>query len=220
MLLGKEIKKAAISITFFVFIIALLAMPLSQDVLNFSNHDVITAPKQGEDYGIQQKEVPELIMPAAFNSLYNEFTANEYIAYPIGFYKNVKLNETDKEKMAEIEKTLYFINQGKCENAVALIVSGFEKNISGFTLKIADNECGNLWGAYDLGLSDSLLILKAKEQNLDTLIMGLRDSEKIRKILNIPENIQIMSVISVGERKESEIKKPPKKTFDEIVFKY
>ena len=106
MLLGKEIKKTAISITFFVFIIALLAMPFSQDVLNFSNHDVITAPKQGEDYGIQQKEVPELIMPAAFNSLYNEFTANEYIAYPIGFYKNVKLNETDKEKMAEIISTL------------------------------------------------------------------------------------------------------------------
>lgn len=106
MLLGKEIKKTAISITFFVFIIALLAMSFSQDVLNFSNHDVITAPKQGEDYGIQQKEVPELIMPAAFNSLYNEFTANEYIAYPIGFYKNVKLNETDKEKMAEIISTL------------------------------------------------------------------------------------------------------------------
>lgn len=106
MLLGKEIKKTAISITFFVFIIALLAMPFSQDVLNFSNHDVITAPKQGEDYGIQQKEVLELIMPAAFNSLYNEFTANEYIAYPIGFYKNVKLNETDKEKMAEIISTL------------------------------------------------------------------------------------------------------------------
>lgn len=106
MLLGKEIKKTAISITFFVVIIALLAMPFSQDVLNFSNHDVITAPKQGEDYGIQQKKVPELIMPAAFNLLYNEFTANEYIAYPIGFYKNVKLNETDKEKMAEIISTL------------------------------------------------------------------------------------------------------------------
>lgn len=106
MLLVKEIKKAVVSITFLVFVIALLAMPLSQDVLNFSNHDVITAPKQGEDYGIQQKEVPELIMPAAFNSLYNEFTANEYIAYPIGFYKNVKLNETDKEKMAEIISTL------------------------------------------------------------------------------------------------------------------
>ncbi len=105
MLLGKEIKKTVVSITFFVFIIALLAFPLSQDVLNFSN-DTLTVPEQGEDYGIQQKEVPELIMPVAFNSLYNEFAANEYIAYPIGFYKNVKLNEADKEKMAKIISTL------------------------------------------------------------------------------------------------------------------
>lgn len=105
MLLGKEIKKTIVSMTFLVFIIALLAMPLSQEVLNFSNNS-LTAPKQGEDYGIQQKEVPELIMPAAFNSLYKEFTTNEYIAYPIGFYKNVKLNDTDREKMAEIISTL------------------------------------------------------------------------------------------------------------------
>ncbi len=105
MLLGKEIKKTVVSITFLVFIIALLAFPLSQDVLNFSN-DTLTVPEQGEDYGIQQKEVPELIMPVAFNSLYNEFAANEYIAYPIGFYKNVKLNEADKEKMAKIISTL------------------------------------------------------------------------------------------------------------------
>lgn len=105
MLLGKEIKKAVVSITFLVFIIALLAFPLSQDVLNFSN-DTLTVPEQGEDYGIQQKEVPELIMPVAFNSLYNEFAANEYIAYPIGFYKNVRLNEADKEKMAKIISTL------------------------------------------------------------------------------------------------------------------
>lgn len=106
MLLGKEVKKAAISATFFVFIIALLVMPISQDVLNFSNYNAITAPKQGENYGMQRKEVPELIMPAAFHSLYHEFVANEYIAYPIGFYKKIKLNETDKENMAEIISTL------------------------------------------------------------------------------------------------------------------
>ena len=105
MLLGKEIKKTVLSITFAVFIIALLVLPISQDVLSFSDK-IITVPQQGEDYGIQQKEDPELIMPAAFSSLYKEFTANEYIAYPIGFYKNVKLNDTDREKMAEIISTL------------------------------------------------------------------------------------------------------------------
>ena len=105
MLLGKEIKKTVLSITFAVFIIALLVLPISQGVLSFSDK-IITVPQQGEDYGIQQKEDPELIMPAAFSSLYKEFTANEYIAYPIGFYKNVKLNNTDREKMAEIISVL------------------------------------------------------------------------------------------------------------------
>lgn len=105
MLLWKEIKKTVLSITFAVFIIFLLAFAISQEVLNFSN-EIITVPQQGEDYGTQQKEEPELIMPAAFSSLYKEFTANEYIAYPIGFYKSVKLNDTDQEKMAEIISTL------------------------------------------------------------------------------------------------------------------
>ena len=105
MLLVKEIKKTLFSITFVVFMTALLVMAVSQDVIDFS-YDIITEPKLGEDYGIQQKEIPELIMPAAFSSLYNEFIANEYIAYPIGFYKNVKLSEADREKMAEIISVL------------------------------------------------------------------------------------------------------------------
>lgn len=105
MLLGKEIRKTVLSLTFVAFIIALLVTTISQDVLNFSD-EAIASPKQGADYGIQQKEVPELIMPAAFSSLCEEFAANEYIAYPIGFYKNVKLNDTDQEKMADIISTL------------------------------------------------------------------------------------------------------------------
>ena len=75
MLLWKEIKKTVLSITFAVFIIFLLAFAISQEVLNFSN-EIITVPQQGEDYGTQQKEEPELIMPAAFSSLYKEFTLN------------------------------------------------------------------------------------------------------------------------------------------------
>lgn len=105
MLLWKEIKKTVLSITFVVFIIALTAIPISQDVLNFSD-SIITPPKQGEDYGKHRKEVPELIMPSAFSSLYEEFKTNSYISYPIGFYKNVKLNDSDSAKMAEIISSL------------------------------------------------------------------------------------------------------------------
>ena len=105
MLFLKEIKKIALTITFAVFLVALIAMSASQDILDFSDM-IITAPQQGEDYGIQMKEVPEQIMPAAFDSLCEEFAANEYVAYPIGFYKTVKLNDSKREKMAEIISTL------------------------------------------------------------------------------------------------------------------
>lgn len=105
MLLGKEIKKTVWSITFFVFMIALAAFQAAQGGLDFSD-EILAEPGQGEDYGIQQKEVPELIMPAAFRSLWKEFEANEYTAYPIGFYKNVKLGDADREKMAGIISAL------------------------------------------------------------------------------------------------------------------
>lgn len=44
MLLGKEIRKTVLSLTFVAFIIALLVMTISQDVLNFSD-EVIAFPK-------------------------------------------------------------------------------------------------------------------------------------------------------------------------------
>ncbi len=122
-----------------------------------------------------------------------------------------------KEKIAQVVSALPERNQLKCKNAVAFIVSGFEKNISGFSNGIADNELGNEWGAYDLGLSDSLLILKARELGLDTLIMGLRNSDELRKIFNIPQNIEVCSVISVGIREENVIPKPGRKSSEEII---
>lgn len=124
-----------------------------------------------------------------------------------------------EEKKAAVKNGLSERNQPKCENAVALIVSCFEKDVAGFSdvegKKVQDNECGNEWGSYDLGLSDSILTLKAREMGFDTLIMGLRDSEKLRESLSIPTNQEVMSVISVGVRID-EPKKPGRKPLEEI----
>lgn len=62
------------------------------------------------------------------------------------------------------------------------------------------NELGDKWGAYDLGLQNELLLLKARELGLDTLIMGIRDGEKLRKALDIPETQDVVSVIALGYR--------------------
>lgn len=122
MLFIKELKKTVFSITFAVLLIAMSAFMISQDVMNFSDK-IIALPQKGADYGIQQKEIPEIIMPAALNSLYTEFSSNEYVAYPIGFYKCVKLSDTDREKMSEIISALSGISADDVKNGTAVTLS-------------------------------------------------------------------------------------------------
>ena len=106
-------------------------------------------------------------------------------------------------------------NQSSSENA-ALVVTTFVRGVVGFTQGVPDNEVGDGWGAYDLGLHDAYLVLAAADMGYDTLIMGIRDADAIRRLLDIPENEQIMSVIAVG-RRGAEPKQKPRKPLEEVV---
>ena len=123
-----------------------------------------------------------------------------------------------QEKHEQIRLALHAINQQKVDNT-ALIVSTYVRNVAGFTKGEPDNEVGNGWGAYDLGLHDAYLLLAAKDAGYDTLIMGLRDADKIRSILSIPEEEEILSVIAVGKRNEGPALRP-RKSLEEIVKFY
>lgn len=66
-----------------------------------------------------------------------------------------------------------------CQDAPVLIICTFVKNRAGFERDgQPSNEVGQGWGFYDCGLHNETLILKAKDLGLDTLVMGIRDSEK------------------------------------------
>ena len=107
-------------------------------------------------------------------------------------------------------------NAGKSEHA-ALIITTFVHDRAGFQKDgTADNELGNGWGYYDLGLHDENLILRARELGLDTLIMGIRDEKAIREALAIPENELLGAVIAVGYRAINP-DKPKRKTVDDIL---
>ena len=106
-------------------------------------------------------------------------------------------------------------NAGKSEHA-ALIITTFVHDRAGFQKDgSADNELGNGWGCYDLGLQNENLILKATDLGLSTLIMGLREADRLREILNIPETETIVSVIAVGKAAEDPIR-PHRKELSEI----
>ena len=113
------------------------------------------------------------------------------------------------EALEQARQALPGFNQNSSRNA-ALVVTTFVKDLVGFTQGQPDNEVGNGWGAYDLGLHDAYLVLAAAELGYDTLIMGLRDADALRKALDIPENEQVMSVIAVGKREKEPVNKPRK----------
>lgn len=111
-------------------------------------------------------------------------------------------------------------NQKNCKDAPVLIVTAFVKNHSGHDNQGCPvNELGNGWGAYDLGLHDANLILKARELGLDTLIMGIRDADALREILGIDGDQEVVSVIAVGYR-DIDPAMPARKSVEEIARFY
>lgn len=124
------------------------------------------------------------------------------------------------DKLSKVkESCLPEFNQKSSSNASALIITSFVKNIAGYAEGKPNNELGNEWGAYDLGLQNAYLILKSRNLGLDTLIMGIRDADKLREELSIPENEEIVSVIAIGYRDEEPILKP-RKNLNEVVKFY
>ena len=121
-----------------------------------------------------------------------------------------------KDKREELRTTCFpSFNEQRCMNA-ALIVTAYEKNNVGFDDNGQPiNELGNGWGCYDLGLHNMLFMLKAKELGLDTLVMGIRDADKLRAALNIPENEEIGAVLAVGYADEKP-KKPRRRELSDI----
>ena len=107
-------------------------------------------------------------------------------------------------------------NKQNTAGAPVFIVSTYVRGFSGFFNGNMFNEIGDGWGAFDNGLGTSYLVLKARAMGLDTLIMGMRDSDALRILFGIPDNETVMAVIALGHRASDPVK-PTRKQLDEIV---
>lgn len=124
------------------------------------------------------------------------------------------------EMLAKVKGTLAEFNQKNAQDASVLIVTSIVLNRAGFERDgTPSNELGNGWGYYDCGLGSMNLLLKAEELGLSTLVMGIRDADKIRAILEIDEKESIVSVIGVGY-KDIEPEMPKRKALDDIAKFY
>ena len=183
----------------------------NQQVTSSTSFDeVLTSRRSVRSYDASKKiseaEVRELITAAQeAPSWANQQPTKYYVAI-------------SEEKLAAVQDMVGG-NKERIKDAPVLIVSTFERGKSGFFQGNQTNEVGDGWGAYDNGLSNCYLILKARAMGFDTLIMGMREADKLRELFAIPESETIMAVISLGYRAE-EPNRPERKPLDEIVKFY
>ncbi|MFV0394468.1 MAG: nitroreductase family protein [Coprobacillaceae bacterium] len=175
--------------------------------MNLDN--VITSRRSIRKYKNQKVErnvIEQLIQSAIMAPTWkNSQTARYYIV-------------ESEEMLAEVKSDcLPEFNANNCKDAPVLIVTTFIKNRSGYERNgEASNELGNHWGAYDLGLHSQNLLLKATDLGLGTLVMGIRDAEKIHDVLEIPKEQEIVSIIAVGYP-DIAPEAPKRKTVEDIV---
>ncbi len=86
------------------------------------------------------------------------------------------------------------INSAPMVIAVTVVTgrSGFERDGSFSTGK------GDGWQMYDAGVASEAFCLAAYEQGLGTVIMGLYDEADAVKLLEIPENQELVALIAIG----------------------
>ena len=198
------------------FFAALLILPAcgnnsSSEASAQSFDDIVASRRSVRNYEagttISEEEVRTLIATAMeAPSWANTQTTRYYVAM-------------SGDKVAAVKELIGQGNARNTANAPVMIVSTFVKGQSGFGRGNAANEVGDGWGAYDNGLSNAYFILKAREQGFDTLIMGMRDSEGLRKVFGSPENEQVMAVISLGKR-AADPRRPDRKPVEDIVKFY
>ena len=88
--------------------------------------------------------------------------------------------------------------------------SGYERDGSFSTVK------GDGWQMYDAGVASEAFCLAAYEQGLGTVIMGLFDQDEASKVLNIPQERELVALIPVGYPAESPAA-PKRKTVEDLL---
>ena len=159
------------------------------------------------EHKVSKEQIEALVKAAIEAPSWNNFQTSRY---------HVVTSSDVKQQLGE---TMAAFDTKIASTAPVLIVTTFVKGHSGFKGGEAVDELGDGWGIYDLGLHNALLLLKAADAGLDTIVLGLRDADKIRTLLSIPEEESIVSIIALGYRAKDGVR-PKRKAVEEITKFY
>ena len=122
-----------------------------------------------------------------------------------------------KEKIAA-EATNDF-NAATIRSAAAVVAvtvvkkrCGYERDGSFSTVK------GDSWQMFDAGVASQTFCLAAHEYGIGSVIMGIFDYDKVAAMLEVPEEQEMVALISIGH--PAETPEPPKRKTVEDLLKY
>lgn len=158
---------------------------------------------------VTKEQLEELIKAASYAPSWKNLQTSRYYCV------------LSENAVKELRENVFLNSTKALDGAGAYIVTTFVKGMVGFDKNTGSpvNEAGDGWGYYDLGLQNENLLLKAAELGLDTLVMGIRDGEALRELLNIPDSENVVSVIAVGYRGQEPPERPKRKEL-EVVAKF
>jgi len=107
-------------------------------------------------------------------------------------------------------------NVASSADAAALVAVTFRRGESGYMGDVVADELGETWGVYDAGLASAYFVLAARDHGWDSLILGVRNAEKVKQLLGIPDDETLTAVIAIGKAART-VSKPPRKPVSQVL---
>lgn len=109
-------------------------------------------------------------------------------------------------------------NENIIKSAPIICIITSKKEISGYnsdkTFTTSKNEA---WEMFDAGIASQTFCLSAFSLNIDTVILGIFDENKIKEIYSIPSDENVSAIIALGYRLNQEIKTPRRLSVSELM---
>ena len=122
-----------------------------------------------------------------------------------------------KEKIAKEGTSIWPGNGGIISNAPVLIAVTILKNRSGFERDGSySTPRGDGWQMYDAGVASQTFCLAAYEQGLGSVILGLFDQAAVEKMLQLPEDRELVALIPIGYPDEAPVA-PKRKPVEDLL---
>jgi len=162
--------------------------------------------RQFKSDAIDHKLIEEIVSEAAFAPSWKNTQIARYIAV-----------EGDlKAKVAEC--TSAHPNNGRMINEAPMVIAvavktgrcGFERDGS-FT-----TDRGDSWQMFDAGVAAQTFCLAAYEHGLGTVILGIFDHKEAAKVLGLPEDMDLVTLIPIGYPNEAPAA-PKRKEVEELL---